>query len=474
MRKKTQIAIACGAAVALVGGYLVGDAYDVVPGFLTVKPAPGDPGAPAEASGAIEVKPRVVPDFEFDEDAPVPDTQAVADLVRDGIESDLNGDVSVYVTDALTGDVIADTGADHARIPASTTKLISGLTALDAMGPEKTFTTEVVKGDDSSEVIIVGGGDILLGEGDSDPEALSGRGGVGTLAKETARQLELQGVSDVSVRIDDSLFSGPELHSSWSNSLMNEGWATPVVPMAIDQGKLREEPQNEWYPTPVYDDAAKDVGEVFAEALEDQGFTVKGSVERKTASSNATRLAAVESASLREIVRQTLLVSDNALAEVVARLLAIELDLPGSFEGAATAMDKQMQRLGFDTTNMVLIDGSGLSEDARITPKTLVDLVDYAYNDSTLRDAVAHLPTAGFSGTLDDRMMDAGVAGLVRGKTGSLTGIRSLAGTVVTQDQRVLFYAIMADPGKSEAGWNAQVSIDNIASALAECGCQGT
>ena len=85
-----------------------------------------------------------------------------------------------------------------------------------------------------------------------------------------------------------------------------------------------------------------------------------------------------------------------------------------------------------------------------------------------LRPILTGLPVAGFTGTLTTRY-ESGAAGLVRAKTGTLTGVNALAGTVVDEDGHLLAFAFLATgtPNTPEA----RSALDEAATALAACGC---
>jgi D-alanyl-D-alanine carboxypeptidase/D-alanyl-D-alanine-endopeptidase (penicillin-binding protein 4) len=119
------------------------------------------------------------------------------------------------------------------------------------------------------------------------------------------------------------------------------------------------------------------------------------------------------------------------------------------------------------------MDSSGLSVDDRLTAETLDEVVNAAAgtDDARLRPLVDLLPIAGGSGTLSNRFLDtdAGRAatGLLRAKTGSLTGTNALAGFVTDQGGRVLTFSLISN----DAGPTGRTAIDALAAALRSCGC---
>jgi serine-type D-Ala-D-Ala carboxypeptidase/endopeptidase (penicillin-binding protein 4) len=166
--------------------------------------------------------------------------------------------------------------------------------------------------------------------------------------------------------------------------------------------------------------------------------------------------------------------SDNVIAECLARQVAIAEHRPASFTGAAAAIRTVLTGLGIDPGS-AMVDGSGLAARDRLTPATLARLLRTVAGSSEqrLHPVLAALPVAGWSGTLADRYLTGSArtaAGLVRAKTGTLTGVSSLAGLVHDRSGRLVAFALIADRAPSTAA--ADSALDAIAAALARCGCR--
>ncbi len=456
-----------------VGGYVAADAYDVAPGFVTLDPVPPDPAPFPTAPAAVappEVEPALGP---VAADAPVPTSTPVEALVADLVADERLGEgsaVGVVVADELTGQVVAQHGADVAREPASTAKLVTAVAALGTLDPASTFTTSVVRGP-GNQVVLVGGGDMMLAPDEGDASAVNGRAGLGDLARAAAKQLRLVGLTEVTLRVDDTLYSGPRTSPGWDEDDLNLGYVAPVAPLAVRIAATKEGVE---YP-PRSSDPALSAAQVFAARLAEAGVTVTGTVARGGAPSGATVLATVSSAPLQDVVHFFLESSDNTITEVVSRAVALDQGLPASFDGGTQAVLRAVTRLGADTTDAALADASGLAEGSRLTPTTLLDLVQLVADPAhpELRSIAAGMPIGGLTGTLHDRYLTSDARGLVRAKTGSLAGVKGLAGTVLTAQGRQLTFVVLVRHAKETGPWGPRQAIDAFVTALHGCGCQG-
>ncbi|WP_307802230.1 D-alanyl-D-alanine carboxypeptidase/D-alanyl-D-alanine endopeptidase [Cellulomonas dongxiuzhuiae] len=454
--------------VLAAGGYAAADAYDVVPGIVTLAPPVPDPLPFPTAPGAVEptAVPRAVGDLDPQVPLPAPDqVQALVDaLVAD---PRLGPSVGVTVVDQLTGEVLAGSTPQVGRVPASTAKVLTGVAALTALDPDATLATRVVRVDDGT-IALVGGGDMMLAAGAGDPAATYGRAGMADLAARTAASLALQGVTSVRLVVDDALFTGPAVSPTWDPANVGEGFVAPVTALAVDVGRLRE---GEYAPRSA--DPSLQAAKVFAERLSEVGVTVEGTPVRGAAGDGA-ELARVESAPVVDVVHYFLETSDNSITEVVSRLVALDAGLPPSFDGGTQAVLRQVATLGVDVSGARLADASGLGDGSSLSPALLADVVRLTTDPAhpALRDVAVGMPVGGLTGTLADRFTSSGARGLVRAKTGSLPHVTSLAGTVLDSQRRQLVFAVMADQTPDGGQWAPRQAIDGFVASLAGCGCR--
>jgi D-alanyl-D-alanine carboxypeptidase/D-alanyl-D-alanine-endopeptidase (penicillin-binding protein 4) len=382
--------------------------------------------------------------------------------------SGLGTAVSMQVVDVATGASLFSMNPDAQLVPASTAKLLTGAAVLTAVGPTTTLRTQVVDGMTREEVVLVGGGDMLLGAGRSDPDSVVGRAGLADLADATAAALKANGRTSVAVRLDDSLFRGPATSPVWRPGDVRAGYVAPVMALEVDAGRVPHRVAR-------MADPAMSAGRTFAALLGARGITVTAPVVRASAPKSATVLAGVESAPIADLVEYALTESDNTVAEGLARVVALRLGRPATFTDAGRAVLDQVALLGVPTSGNMLVDGSGLGSGSLVSARTLTSLLALAGSVARpeLRPVLTGLPVAGASGTLRDRFevgSQQDGLGVVRAKTGSLQGVNALAGTVVDADGRLLAFTILADrTGSTEPARNA---LDAIAVALTRCGCR--
>ena len=390
--------------------------------------------------------------------------------------------VSAMVADPATGRVLLSQDGGRLLTPASTTKLVTSVAALAALGPDATFTTRVVHGATPDRVIVVGGGDPTLAVNQFPAQDYPQPATLASLAAQTARALKSQGRTTVSVGYDTSLYTGATMAPGWPRSYITTGNVTPIVSLEVDQGRLRpagapEDSDDPYNLRPRSTDPAGVAAASFAALLAADGIRVTGSPVAQTAPAHAAGIASVSSPPLSAIVDQMLEESNNVIAEDLARQVALAAGQPASFSGAAAAVIGELRRLGVGT-GLRLVDGSGLSPQDAISPATLVKVVELATADARVRGVLAGLPVAGFSGTLSaGQSVFSGIGGAalgsVRAKTGNLGTVTALAGLVTDKNGTTLAFAFMADQipaaGMLRTAANA---IDEAAAALANCGCR--
>jgi D-alanyl-D-alanine carboxypeptidase/D-alanyl-D-alanine-endopeptidase (penicillin-binding protein 4) len=383
----------------------------------------------------------------------------LAPLVKD---PDLGGRVVGQVVDVATGTVLYDRGGTTAVAPASTAKLMTAAAALTVFGPDDRITTTVVA-DGRGTVVLLGAGDPTL------TSATKNDGPYGPSAAriaDLAAQLTQRKVEVKRIVVDGSLFSGPSVSPQWSAGDVPTDYASPITAVMVDGGRN--------HPADYIRSGDPDLaaGRALAAALGRPSLQVV----RGTASAAARAskpLAGVQSMPMSDLVVQMLLNSDNVIAEVLGRLVALKQGGAGSFTGAAAAIRAVLSHAGVPTS-AALRDASGLAASDRVPPAELVAVLRLAATPGSAAGPLLQgLPVAGWSGTLADRFppgtsADAGV-GTVRAKTGTLTGVSSLAGVVHAASGRLLAFAFVADKVSPTDPDNAaaEAALDQLAAALA-------
>jgi len=367
---------------------------------------------------------------------------------------------------------------DQRATPASTTKLVTSTAALLALGPDQTFETSVVR--QGRQVVLVGGGDPFLERGpqeaDGSAHPYPDRADLADLAARTADALDVGGARARAPRVrlgfDDSLFSGPAVNPTWESDYVSAGEVSPTSALWVDEGRDADG-------VGVADPAAE-AASAFADALAREGVRVLGAPRRTTvtdpdAAAAGQRLASVSSAPVGEIVERLLEVSDNDAAEVLLRQVGLATAGEGSIEAGRAGVRDLLGQAGVRLRGSVLYDGSGLSRDGLLDPEVLVDVLRLASSPvrPDLRAAVTGLPVAGFSGSLADRLAQGPQAafGRVRAKTGTLSGVSSLAGVALDLDGTPLVFVLMADRIGEVDTLDAIAALDRAAASLGACAC---
>lgn len=408
--------------------------------------------------------------------------QPAAEVLQRGLDAIFSASgsevkVSASVIDIAADEEIYSRSGTTPEIPASSLKILTALTATDILGEDHRFTTKAML-KDSSTVVLVGGGDVLLGAG-ADSKAISGRAGLGTLANETAQAiLEAQASGEIEknirLEIDESLFSGEALNPVWEQSLMDTNNISAVAPLALYGARIDAGAKS-----PRSKDPAMAAGDAFASGLRAAlaktagAPTLEAQITRATAGEDAAELASISSATLGEQVTFMLEDSDNYVAEALGRLSAIAKGKPGDYQHGALVVEEHLAELGITHEGLSLVDNSGLAAANKVSALTLASVLKYAATsqNSALRDLSYQLPVAGSTGTLSTRMIAPNTRGIVRAKTGSLINVSSLTGLTVTEDGRVLAFSFLVNTTDGQLAPH-KAMLDAAASYLTKCGCR--
>ncbi len=372
---------------------------------------------------------------------------------------------AVVVDDLVTGEVAYRHGAGRVT-PASTMKLLTSVAALEALGPMTRFATTVVL--DGNRLTIVGGGDPFLMSSRAKAAGLyPNRADLDTLATRTAAALTARGVHAVRLSYDASRFSGPAVNPTWPASYLTEDVVPPITALWADEGKG---PDGRYVADP-----ALAAGQEFAAALGRHGIAVTGAVAAASGGPAAVEVARIESAPVGQIVQQTLAVSDNNSAEVLAHQVGLAEVQDASFAGGVAGVEKVLTGLGVPLAGSVIHDGSGLSRENRLTPAALLAVLRAGASGDhpKLRELLTGLPVAGFTGSLQWRFEKgpAEAKGRVRAKTGTLTGVSGLAGMATDLDADRIGFVAIADGFDPTKTMEVRATLDRIAAALGACHC---
>ncbi|HRY08755.1 MAG: D-alanyl-D-alanine carboxypeptidase/D-alanyl-D-alanine-endopeptidase [Actinobacteria bacterium] len=394
------------------------------------------------------------------------------------------------VVDAATGERLYSRMADTPLRPASNMKIVTALTALKVLGPDNRMTTDTLV-PEKGTVILRGGGDTTLGSDE-----------LTRLARATAKYLRTNALLPdrvqppdyrpktctvdgktrksttkrpcplvtpptkrpaVKVLVDDSLYGKPKKGPGWTNSYQPY-IARPVRPL----GRIGV---YQW-------DAAGEAASVFTSALRARGVKARTKGRVKTPDT-ATVAAQVTGDTVAAQVRYMMQVSENNIAEMLFRQVAVERGRKGTFKGGRLAARDTLRELGLDTAGLQLKDGSGLSRTDRLTPRFVTDLLGVALQTDEhpeFDSFLSSLPIGGRTGTLSagtgryTTNPSKCAAGQVFAKTGTLFDTIGLSGYTKGADGELkIFSALVNNRPQSYSPLSTRQAVDGIVATVNGC-----
>jgi serine-type D-Ala-D-Ala carboxypeptidase/endopeptidase (penicillin-binding protein 4) len=348
----------------------------------------------------------------------------------------------VFVRDLDSDRTLFASKADVARVPASVEKLYTTSVALLRFGPDASFPTSVVgrgfldpDGVWRGNLYLRGGGDPTLQR--DDLQRLAGAiGGAGI------------------IRVDGSILGDESRFDTLRGSFDTGGAYDSDIGGALSALALARGFAKDGQP------ATHAAGQ-FAKILRGQGVRVEGRSGAGTAPVNATELAAVQSAPVRDLIRLTNVASDNFLAEMLVKDLGAQFGGAGTTAAGIGVVRAQLASFGVHPR---IVDGSGLSRADRTTPREVVRLLETMHHQEVAGAFEGSLAVAGRTGTIRKRMRGTAAQDRCKAKTGTLIGVSSLAGVCATAGGHTIAFAMLMNRATVGRAHGVQ---DRIAAAIA-------
>jgi D-alanyl-D-alanine carboxypeptidase/D-alanyl-D-alanine-endopeptidase (penicillin-binding protein 4) len=391
--------------------------------------------------------------------------------------------VGVQVMQASDGDVLFAHNAQAAFNPASNTKMLTTAAAISLLGSDWRYHTALYgPAPDASGVVH---GDVAL-RGSGDPSLTN------TDVAEIARDLQRHGIT----RIEGDLYADPRFHDAKGVVTPDPGvgegaiilnrntyavhvrpgevghsavvWVEPRAEvfgvenqattvkgkrsrLRIDsyrkddrlivtvRGRIAES-RGEYVDLRRLADGALLAGAVLRSALADFGVEMTGRV-RSGGVVASNMLGEHQSAPLADVCKISNKPSNNFVAEAIYKTLGGELyGLPGTLAKGTKAVMEYLTAAGVKPGSYKIVNGSGLTHENRITASDLARLLRTIYYDPAVApDFLTSLAIAGIDGTIRNRFMGTEAVGLVRAKTGTLSGVSALSGYVGDKDDVLVF-----------------------------------
>jgi serine-type D-Ala-D-Ala carboxypeptidase/endopeptidase (penicillin-binding protein 4) len=210
---------------------------------------------------------------------------------------------------------------------------------------------------------------------------------------------------------------------------------------------------------------------VFKHVLDEQGIELADItlVGRGAVPGNATLLASYESMTLKELLTPFMKLSNNGHGEVLVKEMGRVIGGEGSWDKGLSVMNQTLADLSIDMNTMLLRDGSGMSHKTLVTANEVTNLLYTAQTKPWYEDFMNSLPVAGIEerfvgGTLRYRMNGTAAEGKVKAKTGTLNGVSSLAGYVETKDGETLIFSAIINNHLDDTAYGL---LDEIAVTIA-------
>ncbi len=202
------------------------------------------------------------------------------------------------------------------------------------------------------------------------------------------------------------------------------------------------------------------VGALFTALWHELGGAFSGQVRDGATPLSARLLTTAASPALAEIVRDINKYSNNVMArQLFLTLGTADGTTPATPEKTNAVINQWAASKDLKVPELVLENGSGLSRNERISARSLGAVLLSAWASPVMPELMASLPVAAVDGTLKKRLKNAAIAGQAHVKTGSLTGVRSIAGYVLdTQGNRVVVVFLVNHAN----AFNAQPAMDAL------------
>jgi D-alanyl-D-alanine carboxypeptidase/D-alanyl-D-alanine-endopeptidase (penicillin-binding protein 4) len=167
------------------------------------------------------------------------------------------------------------------------------------------------------------------------------------------------------------------------------------------------------------------------------GGSFSGTVREGRAKPGAVPIATLESPPLYDIVRDINKLSNNVMArQLFLTLATTAFAPPATTAHAANAVVRWLAQHKLRFPELVLDNGSGLSRRERIAALSMADLLLAAARSPVASEYVSSLAVAATDGTVRKRFQNDDVADWAFLKTGTLEGVRAIAGYVYAANGR--------------------------------------